>query len=89
MQGEGKIISKFEITAVSINPIKAGGGAFGAPPVVFCPSTLICDTITVKFFCLFINSNLKNFFVRLGYRAVKSLECVKKKSKDTDLLKSP
>ena len=27
-----------------------GGGAFGAPPVVFCPSTLIFDTITVKFF---------------------------------------
>ena len=34
-----------------LNPIKAGGGAFGPPPpLVFCPSTLIYDTITVKFF---------------------------------------
>ena len=32
-----------------MNP-KQTWGAFGAPPpVVFCPSTLIFDTITVKF----------------------------------------
>ena len=39
------------LAPAAINPIKAGGGAFGAPsPLFFCPSTLICDTITVKFF---------------------------------------
>ena len=35
-----------------LNPIKAGGGSVWRPPPssFFCPSTLICDTITVKFF---------------------------------------
>ena len=33
-----------------LNPIKAGGGGVWRPPLVFCPSTLIFDTITVQFF---------------------------------------
>jgi len=35
---------------IIFNPKQAGGGeAFSAPVVVFCPSTLIFDTIIVKF----------------------------------------
>ena len=49
---------------VSFNSKQAGGG--GAPPLVFfCPSTLIFDTITMKFKGFFCNL-LVNL---LGYRA--------------------
>ena len=32
------------------NPKQAGRGRFAPPSSFFCPSTLIIDTITVKFF---------------------------------------
>ena len=36
---------------LTLNKLGRGGVAFGAPPVVFfCPSSLIFDTIPVKFF---------------------------------------
>ena len=57
------------------------------PPIVFSPSTLIFQFNHREIFWLLINSNLKEFFVnfffmhRVGYRTVKSPECVKIKSK--------
>ena len=44
-------IKQFIPDTSMLKPYKGWGGAFGAPPYsFFCPSTLICDTITVKFF---------------------------------------
>ena len=46
------------------NPKQAGEGIWRPPPVVFfCPSTLIFETITVKFCDVLMNRNLKDFFL--------------------------
>ena len=60
---------KMEYLRLSLTLNRLGGRV--APfPVVFCPSTLIFDTITVK---LLMNSNLKDFLLKknIGYKAEK------------------